>query len=311
MARIVCPHCGGPNDLSTRHAGWTVRCGHCGRTMQAPSDVSDEVGAETSAEPPPDLLEPRQTSRYLQTSPLAIASLVCGILTVPGTCIGGCCCSPVAIAAITCGIIAITQINNPRYEQQGMGLAIAGLVLGTIGVIGMFLPLTCLGLPQLLQDGQFDFNVNIGQTHHIKDASKLNRIHFAMTSYSEDHGGDWPGHVAEVVDSGHLSANALTASKNEPAAPPPPITGPAENATYQYGDIVFAYPGLPPPADVRPDAIIAFTADGQTTPGKRVVLHADGHLRTVSASEFDRLIEEENEARSKSGTAPPIAVPTP
>ena len=60
---------------------------------------------------------------------LSIAALVCGIVSITL----GCCCTfvglPTSIAAIICGGMAMSQ-NKP-----GRGMAIAGLVMGVIGIV--------------------------------------------------------------------------------------------------------------------------------------------------------------------------------
>lgn len=62
----------------------------------------------------------------------AIASLVCGILSLVFFCL----CGGVlfGIPAVICGHIALGQINNPANQQEGRGLAIAGLVCGYCGM---------------------------------------------------------------------------------------------------------------------------------------------------------------------------------
>jgi len=62
------------------------------------------------------------------TSGLAIASLVLSILWIGG--LG-------SILAVIFGIVALSQIRQSRGRQQGIGLATAGIVIGTIGVIGL------------------------------------------------------------------------------------------------------------------------------------------------------------------------------
>lgn len=66
---------------------------------------------------------------------LAIASLVCGIISIPG----GCCCSflsiPIAIAAVIMGIIGINKINREPHIYSGKGLAIGGIVTGGVALV--------------------------------------------------------------------------------------------------------------------------------------------------------------------------------
>jgi hypothetical protein len=61
-----------------------------------------------------------------RTSFAAIASLVCGIL--------GCIPLITSILAVLLGIVGIIATQNPR--RTGRGIAIAGLVLGLIGIVG-------------------------------------------------------------------------------------------------------------------------------------------------------------------------------
>jgi hypothetical protein len=72
--------------------------------------------------------------------PLGIASLACGLISMPA-----CCCgffnAPLALAAVVLGIISIGKVNkNPEaYKGKtfafiGIGAAIAGIVLMVVGL---------------------------------------------------------------------------------------------------------------------------------------------------------------------------------
>lgn len=65
------------------------------------------------------------------TSNLAIASMVCGILCVFFCYLGG---LP-GIPAVICGHMALSAMNNPSFPVSGRGMAIAGLVLGYLGIL--------------------------------------------------------------------------------------------------------------------------------------------------------------------------------
>ena len=60
-----------------------------------------------------------------QSSNKAIASLVCGILFM---------CAPASIAAIILGHLALVDIKRTAGRMTGQGMAIAGLVMGYLGV---------------------------------------------------------------------------------------------------------------------------------------------------------------------------------
>jgi hypothetical protein len=66
--------------------------------------------------------------------PLAIVSLVLGILSVPS-----CCCwgsgGLFAIAAVVTGILGLKRIRSTPQAWSGGGMAIAGIVCGSIGLV--------------------------------------------------------------------------------------------------------------------------------------------------------------------------------
>jgi hypothetical protein len=60
---------------------------------------------------------------------------VCGILSLLSSC---CCClfsTPLSIAAIVCGIMALNQIKTEPDRYGGKNQAIAGIALGSIGIL--------------------------------------------------------------------------------------------------------------------------------------------------------------------------------
>lgn len=64
----------------------------------------------------------------------AIASMVCGIVSLFMCYLGGLC----AIPGVVFGHIALKKINNAPYPMSGRGMAIAGLITGYLGVLIMF-----------------------------------------------------------------------------------------------------------------------------------------------------------------------------
>jgi hypothetical protein len=65
-------------------------------------------------------------------NPLALASLICGILSLP-SCF---CCfaSPLAFAAIITGIIGLQQVRGAPQRWTGSSLAIAGIACGGLAL---------------------------------------------------------------------------------------------------------------------------------------------------------------------------------
>ena len=75
------------------------------------------------------------------TNGLAIASMICGILSLVFLCFcGG---LFLGIPAVICGHLSLNQLNAPGNSQQGRGMAIAGLICGYLGIA--FLIIMMLG----------------------------------------------------------------------------------------------------------------------------------------------------------------------
>jgi hypothetical protein len=68
-----------------------------------------------------------------RNNPMAVAALVMGILSAT---VGLCCCYgiPFNVLAIIFGLVALAQIKANPVVEQGRGIAIAGLVLGTLSI---------------------------------------------------------------------------------------------------------------------------------------------------------------------------------
>ncbi len=160
---MFCPQCGAPNEDDA------IFCGNCGAVLDADEvaapealaeELEDEIVEETPettleeidrvpvppseelpAVPPPPPLPPpprRAPSATVQTSGLAIASLVSGIagwtiLPLLGS-----------ILAIFLGYAARNEIRRDPDRLTGEGFAVAGLVLGWI-MVGVSVLGLCLG----------------------------------------------------------------------------------------------------------------------------------------------------------------------
>jgi hypothetical protein len=70
----------------------------------------------------------------LQNNGLAIAAFVLGIIAVVFACCDGIGAIP-GIVALILGIISLRQINNSRGAQKGKNLAIAGIIMGGVGIL--------------------------------------------------------------------------------------------------------------------------------------------------------------------------------
>jgi hypothetical protein len=101
---IKCPRCERTNPLSANN------CLGCGLPFTMEGTVGDAVSG---------------------TNTWAVASLVLGIVSMAG----GMCMIIPPILAIIFGAIALRSGNQATGQPAGQGLAIAGIILGTVGLI--------------------------------------------------------------------------------------------------------------------------------------------------------------------------------
>lgn len=90
-------------------ADFVVTCPYCGVSQPVPQVAMAQPGWGA----PP------------QNSNKAIASLVCGVLFM---------CAPASIAAVVLGHLALIDIKRTAGQMSGKGMAIAGLVMGYLGI---------------------------------------------------------------------------------------------------------------------------------------------------------------------------------
>jgi len=69
-----------------------------------------------------------------QLNPLAIASMVLGILSIPT-----CCCAflgtPLSVGAVVLGFVSLSKIRSQPQMWRGSGMAVAGIVCGGVGIL--------------------------------------------------------------------------------------------------------------------------------------------------------------------------------
>ena len=144
---FVCPHCQQPLEAPEETLGQIISCPACNQQIQLPAPERPAAGlaapavqkkivmrknnSGTSSSTREEQTPSRQSPA--KTSPGAIWSLVLGILGL--TCFG-----PLAgVPAIICGHVSLGNIRRSGGAVGGGGLAIAGLILGYVGIAVMVL----------------------------------------------------------------------------------------------------------------------------------------------------------------------------
>ncbi len=144
----------------------------------APLPVFGTAGIEVSG-----LSLPQKT-----TSGLAITSLVCGIL-------GFFCLGITSIVAVITGHLARSKIKRATSSIGGEGLALAGLILGYLGMaytVFMVAIMASLSVPA--------FNQVQMQGNQMKSISNAKQLVLGMKMYAQDHDGKFPPTLDALFD---------------------------------------------------------------------------------------------------------------
>jgi type IV pilus assembly protein PilA len=132
-AIVTCSKCGATLADGSRF------CAICGNAVLEPPAMPPQGAAPSaapfSAVPPPIVAQ--------ETSGKAVASLVCGIIGI----------FPFSLVAVILGHISLSQIRKSAGRLKGRGVAIAGLVLGYLGLaaIPFILIIAAIAIPNLLR----------------------------------------------------------------------------------------------------------------------------------------------------------------
>lgn len=122
-------------------------CSSCGNNVSVGEKFCRVCGKEmvVAAAPAPVLGPPSEGTVFpAQTSGKAIASLVCGLFVFV---------FPLSILAVIFGHLSVSEIRKNAGRLNGEGMAIAGLVLGYIGlaVIPVILIIAAITIPNVLR----------------------------------------------------------------------------------------------------------------------------------------------------------------
>jgi hypothetical protein len=105
-----CPYC------ASQIEDPALQCPRCQRWLDPALDST------LNADSPPMVLPPRATNG------LAIGSLACGLFWI---------CGLGSVAGVILGYIALRQIRREPLRLKGRGMAIAGITLGWLGIVGL------------------------------------------------------------------------------------------------------------------------------------------------------------------------------
>jgi type IV pilus assembly protein PilA len=134
-----------------------------------------------------------------QTSGKAIGSLICGIINV----------FPLFIVAIILGHLALSDIKKSAGRLGGRGLAIAGLVLGYLGVV--FIPIILIiaatAIPNLLRARM--------AANEASAAASIRNLYQAEVAYSQKHAGvGFTCNLSDLSSAGLIDGTLASGERN-------------------------------------------------------------------------------------------------
>ncbi len=194
---MFCSQCG------TTNADGAQFCSKCGAGLGSPSARASAGGTAPaipvvpgiSATPQPYPAGPSQSSGK------ALASLICGIFFLV---------FPASVAAIILGHLSLSEIRKSAGRLTGHGMAVAGLVLGYLGVamIPFILIVAAIAIPNLLRAKT--------AANEAGAVGSLRTIISANETYSSEFGNGFATSLAQLDGSGSGAGNCEHAMLVDP-----------------------------------------------------------------------------------------------
>jgi prepilin-type processing-associated H-X9-DG protein len=209
---------------------------------------------------PPEY-EPGTPMPKKETPGIAIASLVCGILS--WVCVG----LLAAIPAVITGHMALGRIKRSAGALGGRGMAIAGLILGYISIVATVVLLVlffALLVPAMKEEAS-----------KTSCRNNLHQIGMACQMYAQSHNGAFPERLSQLYEAGLVPSLAVFVcpSTGDKITTPDEIDA---KTSYEYrGAALNASTAAEPPYE----AILVCDKDGNHRSGKNI-LYADGHVES-------------------------------
>ncbi len=178
-------------------------CFGCGNNVLVGERFCRVCGKEvsTGSATAPALGPPAEGAIFpAQTSGKAIASFICGLFLFT---------FPMSILAIIFGHLSVSEIRKSASRLKGEGMAIAGLVLGYVGLaaIPVILIIAAIAIPNLLRARV--------AANESSAAAGVRALIAAEMGYSSSHPGvGYTSSLSDLADAGLIDSRLATGQKN-------------------------------------------------------------------------------------------------
>jgi predicted Zn finger-like uncharacterized protein/prepilin-type processing-associated H-X9-DG protein len=289
--QIQCPNCGQTYDLTPeqipQYAGQTITCTQCQKPFTVPANIaapgSHVPPFQTSDRPgvPPAYPNPQSQTHYLppqpeQSNPLAIISLICGLLAF---------CIPVlpAIIGIVLGILGLQKTRDPRVK--GKGLAIAGISVSACSlllsmVFVMFAMMGSTMLPSLNRARE--------TANRVKCASNMRQIGQAVLLYANENQGHYPPDLVAVLRTQDVTSDVFVCPTTNDKAAPPGAT--PQSATLPQGSLSYIYVGKNLTSGATKSDVVLYEPFTNHNDGTNM-LFGDGSVQWLTKQQAQPLID--------------------
>ncbi len=211
-------------------------------------------------------------------SGLAVASLVCGIISVLGACFWGLG-AVLGLVAIGLGIGAIAQVKNNSGRMRGKGMAIGGITTGIASIPLAVVLVTLVYVPMFKQFSSIGYQAVCQE--------QLASVAAALHAYAEnDPNGEFPDDLQRLIDNGDIAAQELTCP-SDPTGARSYFYVPGYSLESDSDQVlVYEHP------DIHANDASEFTTSGGA------VIYLDGRVDFLDSAKFLKLI---NKIRTPDG----------
>jgi hypothetical protein len=260
-----CPHCGQVYTVQPWQIGQRFACTRCSKEFIA--------GAVPLAPPTPVPFAMPVAMQPQSSNGFATAGMILGIFF----------CVPLAsILALIFGIIGLNKTNDPNVG--GKGQAVAGIVLGSVGLLLML----SIIIPVLSRAREI--------ANRVECAQNLRQIERAIVTYTNNNNGSYPPDLGTLYKDQQLDLHLFCCPDTNTSPPPNMSVDQAAQWVNQNSDYIYLGAGLTSPAPAN--TLVIYEKDQDHAPAGNNILYGDGRVVFLPTAKVHQLIAQSNTSGS-------------